>query len=68
MSPGEIHNLRDFGLGDLVTEHTDHSQPLLVNSEHDFKGLRVIQTKKALKHQYHELHRREVVIQQQHLV
>ena len=64
----EIQNLCHFGFGNLVAEDPDHSQPLLVNRQHDLERLRVIQLEETFKHMHDKLHRRIVVIQKQHLV
>ena len=68
MASREVHHLADFGFRNLVTEHTNDRHTLLVHDQHQFKGLRVGQAKEPLKHMDDELHRREVVVQQKHLV
>lgn len=68
MATGIIHHLRNLGFGNLMAEYTHYRETFFVNSQHDFKGLRVIETKEPLQNDDHELHRCVVVVQQQHLV
>lgn len=64
----KIHHLADLGLCNLVAEHTNDSDALLVHRQHQFKGLRVGHAKESLEHMHHKLHRSEVVVQDQDLV
>ncbi len=68
VSAGKIHHLADLGFCDLVGKHPHDSQPLLMHGQHDFKRLRMVQTKEPLQHMDHEFHRGEIVIQQKNLV
>ena len=63
-----IHNLRNLGLSDFVTENTDNGNTLFMNGQHNLKGLSVIKAKKPFKHNNHKLHWRVIIIQQQNLV
>ena len=49
-------------------EHPHHRQPLLVHRQHQLERLRMGQAEEPLQHMHDELHRRVVVVQQQHLV
>jgi len=68
MAPGVIHHLRNLGFGHFMAEHTYNGETLFMHSQHDFKGLRMIEAKEPLQHDDDEFHRRVVVIEQQHLV
>lgn len=65
---GEIHDLRHLCLGNLVAEHPDDRQTLLVNGQHDFESLRMVHAEKPFQHMHDELHRGVVVIQHENLV
>jgi hypothetical protein len=68
MAAGEIHYLRDLGLGNLVAEHADNRDALFMHRQHDLEGLRVRHAEESLQHRDDEFHRGVIVIQQQHLV
>jgi len=68
VAAGEIHDLDDLGLGHLEGEHADHRHALLVHRQHQLEGLRMAHAEEPLEHVHDELHRRVVVVEQQHLV
>jgi len=68
MLAGKIHHLSDLGFRNLMAEHPDNGEPLLVHGQHDFKGLSVVQPEKPFQHMHDKFHRREIVVQQQDLV
>ncbi len=65
---GEIHYLRHFRFGNLVTEDTHNGDAFLVDRQHQFKRLRMGQPKKPLQNMDNELHRSEIIVQDQYLV
>src|SRR5215813_14714337 len=65
---GEVHDLRHLGLGDLVSKDAAFADAVMVNMEHDSCGGIAVLVEEALQHVHHELHRRVVVIEQQHSV
>lgn len=68
MTPGKVHYKRHFGFRHFKAEDTNNRQPLLVDSQHDIEGLRMVQSEEPLQDMDDKLHRRIVVVQQQHLV
>ena len=68
MTLGKIHHLGHFGFGNLMAEYAHHGETLFMHGQHDLKGLRVVETKEALKHMDHKLHRCVVVVQDHHFV
>ena len=68
MLAGEIHDLCYFGLCDLVGKDPTFPDPVMVNVQHDLgRGLAVL-VEEALQYVDYELHRRVVVIEDQHAV
>ena len=65
MFPSEVHNLRHFGLGDLVSEDTALADPMLVNVHHDALCRLVVLAKETLEHVHDKLHRCVVVVKQE---
>src|SRR5690606_21299378 len=55
-------------LGDLVGVHAAHSFAPSVNLQHNARGRRAIHAEDAFQHIHDELHRRVVVVQQDHLI
>ena len=68
MAAGEIHDLTYLGFSDFMAEHANHGDAFLMNGQHDFKRLRMGHAKKPFQNVNDELHRRIVVVQQQHFV
>ena len=64
----EIHNLRHLGLGYLIGVYAAHTDTLVVDMQHDPRGFFPPLIEMLLDHMHHELHRRVIVIEQQHLV
>ena len=57
-----------FGLGDLVGKDAAFPDPVMMDVQHDpGRGLAVL-VEEALQHVDHELHRRVVVVEDQHAV
>src|SRR5216684_2141980 len=65
---GEVHDLRHLGLGDLVSIHAAFADSVVVNVKHDSCGRIAVLVEEALQHVHYELHRRVVVIEQEHSV
>src|SRR6266851_4931673 len=63
-----IHRLRHLGLGDLIGINAAHPHALLMDVKHDLRGFIAILLEDVLQNVDHELHRRVVVVQHQHLV
>jgi hypothetical protein len=68
MFSGKVHDLRHFGLGNLIGEDAAFPDPVLMHMHHDPMGRLLILVEEALEDVDHELHRRVVVIEQQHPV
>ena len=64
----KIHHLRHLGLGDLVGENPALTDAMLVNMQHDLGSGFDILAEEALDDVNDELHRRVVVVQNQHAV
>src|SRR6266568_7232322 len=65
---GEVHDLRHLGLGDLVSIHAAFADAVVVNVKHDSCGRIAVLVEEALQHVHYELHRRVVVIEQEHSI
>src|SRR5262249_51831214 len=65
---GKVHHLRHLGLGHLVGVDPALADSMLVHVHHDPMGGFVVLVEEALKHMHDELHRRVVVVEQQHAV
>ena len=68
MLPGEIHDLVDLGLRDLVRKHTAHANAAMMNVQHDPHCILVALAEELLQHVNDEFHRRVIVVQHQDLV
>mgnify|MGYP003717544231 CR=1 FL=1 len=68
MLPGKIHDLTDFCFRYLIGVHTAHPDALLVNVQHDSNSLLATFVEILFQHVDDELHRREIVIDEKHLV
>ena len=66
--PREIHHLGNLGLGHLVGIDATDADTLVMHMEHDTRGIFTAFVEETLQHVHHKLHRRVVVVQQQHLV
>jgi hypothetical protein len=64
----EGHHLSDLGLGNLVGEHATHALTFGMHFEHDPSCSRAVHGEDALEHIYDELHRREIVVQEDDLI
>ena len=64
----KVHNLRHLGLGHLVRIDAAFADAMLMHVHHDSVGAPVVLVEEALEHMDHELHRRVIVVQQQHAV
>src|ERR1700733_12721273 len=65
MFSGKVHDLRHFGLGNLIGEDAAFPDPVLMHMHHDPMGRLLILVEEALENMDHELHRRVIVIEQQ---
>src|SRR5215469_496501 len=64
----EIHHLRHLGFGDLVGKHAALADSVMVDMEHDLgRGFDVL-LEKPLQHVNDELHRRVIVVKNQHAI
>src|SRR4051812_10308188 len=61
----EVHHLRHLGLGDLVGEDPAFPYAVVVNVQHDARGVVLALAEEAHQHVHHELHGRVVVIQEE---
>ena len=68
MFAGKVHNLRHFGFGHLIRKNTTLADAVLMHMHHDPMGRLVILIEETLEDVDHELHRRVVVIEQQHAI
>ena len=62
---GEIHDLTDFGFGDFVCKYAALTDPVIVNMQHDARGIIAVFLEKPLQDMNDELHRCVVVIEEQ---
>src|ERR1700677_506651 len=63
-----IHHLRDLGLGDLVSEDATLADAVVMDVQHDLGRLLRVLVEERTQNRNHELHRRIIVVQQQHAV
>ena len=68
MLTGKVHDLRHLGFGDLVRIDAANTDAFMVHVKHDAGRILLSLVEEALQHQNHELHRREVVVQQENLI
>src|SRR5665213_259359 len=64
----EIHDLRHLGLGDLIGIDPALAYSMLMDVQHDMGRLLPSLLKKLFEHEHHELHRRVVVVEQEHAI
>ena len=65
---GEVHYLGYLGFGDLIGIDTAFADSVIMHMQHDLRGLLGAFAKKALQNMHDELHRGEVVVEQQHTI
>src|SRR5262252_9647949 len=68
MFAGKVHNLRHFSFGNLVRKNTTLADTVLMHMHHDPMRRFVILVEETLEDVDHELHRRVVVVEQQHAI
>ena len=68
MASGRFNHLCDLGLRDFVGEHATHPNTVLMYVQHDSHGGFPRFVEKPLKDVGNELHRRIVVVEDQHAV
>jgi hypothetical protein len=59
---GKIHDLAHFGLGDFVCKYTAFTDTVIVNMQHDARGIIKAFLEKTLQDMYDELHGGVVVV------
>src|SRR5262249_47801952 len=64
----KIHNLRHFGLRHLVSVNAAYSDALMVDVQHNPRRFFPPLAEELLEYVNHELHRRVIVVEKQHLV
>lgn len=62
---GEIHDLADFGFGDFVCKYAALADPVIVNMQHDARGIILVLLKEPLQDMNDELHGCVVVVEEQ---
>lgn len=68
MLVSKIHYLRNFGFSNFVRKYATLSNAVAMHMQHDLRRLVSCLVEVALKNQNNELHRRVIIIQQQHPV
>ena len=68
MLPGEVHHLRHFRLGNLISVDAAYADALLMDMEHDPRRLFAMLVEEAFEDIDHELHRSVIVIQKKNFV
>jgi hypothetical protein len=68
MFAGKVHDLRHFGLSNLIRVDPALPYPVMVDVEHDARSRFPILVEEALKYVNDKFHRRVVIIQQQNAV
>ena len=68
MAAGEIHDLIDLRLRNLVCEYTAYADTAPMNMQHDSVCFLCTLTKKPFKDMNDELHWRVIVVQKEHFV
>ena len=62
------YNLFDLGRSDVFCKYATHSHTFPVNLEHDLRCAFVTHTEVFLQDDHDEIHRGEIVVEQEHLV
>src|SRR5215469_11621502 len=65
---GKVHNLRHFSFGDLVRVNATFADTVLMYMHHDPVRRFMVLVEETLEDVDHELHRRVVVVEQQHAI
>ncbi len=65
---GEIHHLCHLGLGNLECIGTTFAHPVMVDMQHDLRGLFFILVEEPHQHVNDELHRGVIVVEQQNAI
>lgn len=68
MSSGEFVDLGHLGFSDFAREHPADALAAGMHVQHDLGRTLAIQAEKRFEHDDHEIHRREVVVEQDHLI
>ena len=68
VAAGKVHHLAHLRFSDLVAEDPNDRDTFFVDGQHQFERLRMGHAEKAFQNMNNELHRCEVIIQQQNLV
>lgn len=66
--PGKRHDLFHFCRSDVLREDAAYTHAFSVHLEHHPRCPFAVHSKKFLQHDYDEIHRREVVVEQKHFV
>lgn len=66
--PGMSDDLLNLGCGDVLWKGTALSTSFRVDLEHDTRRAFAVHRKKTLQYAHDEIHRREIVVEQKHLV
>lgn len=66
MLPCKCDHLLNLGDSDIIGINPADSSTVYMNFEHNLCCLFSVHGKKSLQHSYHEIHRREIIIQQYH--
>lgn len=68
MLAGEVHHLSNFRFRHLICVDPANTDPFLMDMHHDPVRLIVLLIEEALKHKNDEVHRRIIVVEQEHFV
>ena len=68
MLTGKSTHLLDFGQRDIPWKHATDAAALMVDLQHHVGGLLQAHRLELLQNLHHEVHRREIIVQQEHLV
>ena len=68
MAAGEFNDLRHFCFRHLEGEDAANADAVAVDVQHDLHGFLAILVEYALQDVNHKLHRRVIVVEQQHIV
>ena len=68
MTSGGLDHLRNLGLRDLIRKDPTHADAILMNVQHDSQRCLAGFVEEAFKDISHKLHRRVVIIENQHAV
>ena len=64
----ELIDLGYLGFSDLARENTANSLATCMHMQHDLGRSLAIQVEKRFQHHDHEIHRREIIVEQDHLI